>query len=130
MSRMRNRRRNKGFTLVEVLVGVLIIEILAAFAIPAYITEVYASRIGIANANARAIATAVQGKAITLGSYDTTLTDYATDLGGAIPMNPCTGTTTGYSIVTTGNQAKVNATAGTNCGTWTPTTFTLGYSGE
>jgi len=97
---------------------------------PAYISEVYASRMGIANANARALATAVQGKAITLGSYDTTLTDYSTDLGGAIPVNPCTGTTNGYSITTTGNQAKVIASVGTNCGTWTPMTFTLGYSGE
>jgi len=130
MTRNQVRRRRQAFTLVEVLVVVLIIEVLAAFALPAYISEVYASRMGVANANARALATAAQGKAITLGSYDTTLTDYATDMGGTVPVNPCTGNNTGYSITTTGNQCKVSATTGTNCGTWTPMTLTLGYQGE
>ncbi len=32
------------------------------------------------------------------GSYDTSLADYAGDLGGVIPLNPCTDTTTGYTI--------------------------------
>jgi type IV pilus assembly protein PilE len=130
MPRMQNRRRRQGYTLVELLVGVLIVEIIASVALPSYISEVYASRMGIANANARALATAVQGKAITIGSYDTTLADYSTDLGGAIPVNPCTGTTSGYAITTTGTQAHVTASVGTNCGSWTPTTFVLGYSGE
>jgi Tfp pilus assembly major pilin PilA len=116
--------------MVEVLVVALIVEILAAFALPAYISEVYASRMGVANANARALATAVQGKAITLGSYDTVLSDYAVDMGGTIPVNPCTGTTTGYAVTTTTNQAKIQASAGTNCGSWTPTIYTVGYSGE
>ena len=124
------RRRSKGFTLVELLVVVIILETILSVAIPSYISSVYSSRTGIANANARALATSVQGKAITAGTYDSTLTDYATDMGGGIPQNPCTGTTTGYLITPTVNQCKVQATTGTNCGTWTPTTFTLGYSGE
>ena len=124
------RRRSRGFTLVELLVVVLILETIISIALPSYISSVYSSRMGIANANARALATAAQGKAITAGSYDTTLADYAVDMGGQLPTNPCTGTNTGYTIVTTTNQCKINANVGTNCGSWAPTTFTLGYSGE
>jgi hypothetical protein len=80
---------------------------------------------GAANTNARALATAVQGKAISMGKYDSVLQDYATDLGGAIPVNPCTGTTAGYSITATATTATVMAMAGSNCGSWTPMVFTL-----
>ena len=125
MKNIQSRRNRKGFTLIELLVVVLILGILTAIALPSYLSSVNAGREGAANTNARALATAVQSHAITNGAYDTTLADYNTDLGGAIPLNPCTGTTAGYTITSATATATVAANVGTICGTWTPTTFSL-----
>ena len=126
MKKANPSHRNQGFTLIELLVVVVILGILTAIALPSYLTSVNSARQASANTNARALATAVQGKAITSNSYDTTLADYAVDMGGTIPLNPCTGTTTGYTITAmTTTTAKVVAQAGTNCGTWTPTAINL-----
>jgi len=125
MEIVRSNRFTKGFTLVELLVVVLTLGTLTSIALPSYLTSVTGSREGTANANARAIASAVQARAKATNAYDTTLADYAVDLGGAIPLNPCTGTTIGYTIISTGTSATVTAQVGANCDAWTPATFSL-----
>lgn len=117
--------RTSGFTLIELLVVVNILGILMYFALPSYITSVYSGRMGVANSNARILATLVQAKALIMNSYDTTLSDYTVDMGGAMPLNPCTGTNTGYSITATSTTATVQATTGSNCGTWTPIRYAV-----
>lgn len=94
-------RKARGFTLIELLVVVLILAILMAVALPAYLGAVADSEKKTCRANMQTIANAVQAHKVRLRatSYTTDFEALTEDLG-AKPQCPSRGE---YTIVTSGN---------------------------
>ncbi|MBI1333763.1 MAG: prepilin-type N-terminal cleavage/methylation domain-containing protein [Armatimonadetes bacterium] len=118
----------KGFTLIELLVVVLILGIITAVALPAYMSSIKDARTKTAVTNARIIATAAQQIAVRTGAYPADFTDatFLADLGGAIPTNPCTGTALAadWGYVPTATSATITPVA-TNCNAITAITVKI-----
>jgi len=119
LSKLRRRAESeRGFTLIELLVVILIIGILAAIAIPAFLNQRNKAYDAAAKSNLRTAATAEETYATdNNGSYTATNTSSATDplvvIEPTLQNKPyVTGTatgTTGYTLVSTslGNGADV-----------------------
>ncbi len=103
---MRNRIRDeKGFTLIELLVVILIIGILAAIAIPSFISQKDKAGDASAKSYARNMQTAME-------TYFTDAGDYNTNLAGLQRIEP--------SLNTLPNRARTPTASGTT-NTWTVT---------
>ena len=121
-----NSRRLVGFTAVEFLIILMVLAVLSAVALPSYFNTMNNRGQGIANENAKALAAAVQKRSSNTHRFDTTPSDYAYEMGGTVPVNPCTGSKDGYKIMVTSTSCSVMAVGGSNCGVWTPAIYSVG----
>jgi prepilin-type N-terminal cleavage/methylation domain-containing protein len=118
-------RGRKGFTLVELLVVVLIIAILAAIALPLYLSAVADSQIKTARANMQTISNAVQAYRTRWQVYTSSFGALSADLGSANgPAGPGTRT---YSITLGAGSCTDNCPGGVcnSYGTAPSTSFSV-----
>jgi type IV pilus assembly protein PilA len=109
--RQRLAQEESGFTLIELLVVMLILGILAAIAIPAFLNQAQKGQDSKAIANVRTAETAAETYAVQSATHDYTGMDNAALIAIEPAVNDFTGTLT-ISGVGAGYTLTVHSTAG------------------
>ena len=99
-------RKEKGFTLVELMVVILIIAILVAIAIPVYNTARASAKTRACSANLRTLDGAIQIYHSDTDAWPSNVSDLTPDYVRDVPVCPWNSGGTGYNLTGSGSSMQ------------------------